>query len=151
MRSELYSAVRDALLGMPERVVVHVDLWNHNVEFIEQEEAWPRPAVFVEFAPIEWRRVKGAGYRTDGVLRLHVVTDWDGQESSLEVFDLCERIREAMLGLSGASFTGLKLLRSDTNHNHEDIVESIEVFGYCGEWLPESRRDNVPPRGTWQG
>ena len=30
-----------------ERAIKHIDLWNHNVEFIEQEEQWDRPAVFV--------------------------------------------------------------------------------------------------------
>ena len=36
------------------RAIEHVDLWNHNVEFIEQETAWERPAVFIEFQPIKW-------------------------------------------------------------------------------------------------
>lgn len=35
------------------RAIEHVDLWNHNVEFIEQETAWERPAVFIEFQPIK--------------------------------------------------------------------------------------------------
>lgn len=64
------------------------------------------------------------------------MTDWNGQESSLEVFDLCEDVRNALIGLSGDSFIGLKLARSYTNHNHEDLVESIEVFEYGGEWVP---------------
>ena len=34
--------------------VKHVDLWNHNVEFIEQETPWERPAVFVEFGEVVW-------------------------------------------------------------------------------------------------
>ena len=28
------------------RAIRHVDLWNHNVEFLEQEDQWERPAVF---------------------------------------------------------------------------------------------------------
>lgn len=136
MRREIYTKVKAVLLGMEGTPVRHVDLWNQNVAFIEQEEAWLRPAVFIEFEPVKWRGQKSDGYRTNGSLRLHIVTDWDGQESSLEVFDLCEDVRNALIDLSGDSFNGLKLAESDTNHNHEDLVESIEVFEYGGEWVP---------------
>lgn len=119
-----------------QRMIPYINLWNHNVEFIEQEEAWSRPAVFIEFASIDWSGIDSDGYRTTSALRLHVVTDWSGDEDSLKVFDLCEQIREAIIGLNGDHFTGLKLLSTETNHNHEDLVESIEVFEYGGEWVP---------------
>lgn len=141
MRKEIYRAICAALQDIDGAPVKHIDLWNHNVEFIEQEEAWDRPAVFVEFAPIEWRADKG-GYHTQGTLRLHIVTDWVGPlslgDEPLDVFDLCERIRSRVIGVDGKHFCSLKLLQSHTNHNHEDIVESIEVFGYVGEWNPNS-------------
>ena len=67
-----------------------------------------------------------------------IVTDWIGPMSqgdeSLNVFDLCETVRRAVVGLSGECFGALRLVGSDTNHNHEDIVESIEHFAYTGEW-----------------
>lgn len=48
MRKELFNAIKEKLaIDVP--AVKHVALWNHNVEFIEQEEGWARPAVFVEF------------------------------------------------------------------------------------------------------
>ena len=37
--------------------IKHIDLWNHNVEFLEQEAPWPRPAVFIEFVPFKWHAV----------------------------------------------------------------------------------------------
>ena len=137
MRKEIYRAICAALRGIDGAPVRHVDLWNHNVEFIEQEEAWDRPAVFVEVAPIEWRADKGS-YHTQGILRLHIVTDWAGPlsqgDETLEVFDLCEVVRRAIVGLKGEHFGSLRLMGSDTNHNHEDIIESIEHFAYSGEW-----------------
>ena len=33
------------------------------MEFIEQEDSWARPAVFVEFGSIAWQPYVGAGYR----------------------------------------------------------------------------------------
>ena len=66
-----------------ERAIKHIDLWNHNVEFIEQEENWERPAVFVEFQPIQWNAIQsGAEYRAEPIVHLHVVTDWQGSSSA---------------------------------------------------------------------
>lgn len=59
MRKELFNAIKAKLASdVPE--VQHIDLWNHNVEFVEQEEGWARPAVFVEFGKIEWSPFKAA-------------------------------------------------------------------------------------------
>lgn len=33
----------------PDYAIRHIGLWNRQVEFIEQEEHFPMPAVFVEF------------------------------------------------------------------------------------------------------
>lgn len=96
MRKELYKAICDRLgrlYKLPdgsvceliegtevpegaERLIPHIDLWNHNVEFIEQEENWARPAVFVEFCPIRWNAlVNGVEYRAEPQVNLHIVTD----------------------------------------------------------------------------
>ncbi|MBT0708807.1 hypothetical protein INE90_01135 [Bacteroides uniformis] len=158
MRNELYNKVRsllERLYRLPDgsvyehedeneevpadavRLVAHVDLWNHNVEFIEQEEGWARPAVFVEFCPIRWNAVvHGVEYRAEPLVKLHVVTDWAGSSSagsvhrdeSLEVFGLLDVLHERLSCLEGETFTCFDLVESQTNHNHEDIVESIEVY-----------------------
>lgn len=120
-----------------ERAIKHIDLWNHNVEFIEQEENWERPAVFVEFQPIQWNTVQpGAEYRAEPIINLHIVTDWQGsssadsefREKSLEVFDLLEAIHEQLACRRGKTFLEFDLVGSNTNHNHEEIIENIEVY-----------------------
>ena len=55
MRKELYRLLCSELKAID--LIKHIDLWNHNVEFIEQEENWERPAVFVEFCPIQWNAI----------------------------------------------------------------------------------------------
>ena len=97
------------------------------MEFIEQEDSWARPAVFVEFGPITWQPYVGGGYRGEGCVRLHFVTDWleGGQEAT---WTFIAQIRTAIDSMEGDSFYGLRLTETITNHNHEDILESIEVF-----------------------
>lgn len=137
MRKELYDVLCRELGSISE--IKHIDLWNRNVEFIEQEESWERPAVFVEFGQIDWTAiVNGVEYRAEPELTLHIVTDWAGDASAgsvcrddaLAVFDLPDKIHSRLANLEGESFGELDLVHSMTNHDHEDIVESIEVYRY---------------------
>ena len=129
MRQEVYEKIREKLLEIGENEIAHIDMWNRNVEFIEQETAWERPAVFIEFEPVQWISiVAGIQYRAEAKVRLHIVTDWNNEDTN--VFELPEKIHQALVGLEGDSFTDFTLSESHTNHNHEDIVESIEVYSF---------------------
>lgn len=130
MRKDLYEDLCEVLSMIEE--VKHIDLWNHNVEFLEQEDVWERPAVFIEFTPIRWESIveNGAVFKGEGMIRLHIVTDWKGNAAKLDVFSLCESIHNAMQGLTGEKYGAVQLSESHTNHNHEDLVESIEVYSF---------------------
>ena len=139
MRKEIYKMLCERLGNIPE--IKYIDLWNHNVEFIEQEDNWERPAVFVELCPINWEAtVAGMRYVTEAKVNLHVVTDWlgssaansDQREESLTVFDLLEKIHTALADVDGEHFKEFDISNSTTNHNHEDILESIETYSYVG-------------------
>ena len=113
MRKELYRMLCRELKAID--LIKHIDLWNHNVEFIEQEENWERPAVFVEFCPIQWNAiVPGVEYRAEPLIKLHIVTDWEGssaegselQEDALKVFDLSGLLHAQLAGLSGEDLFG---------------------------------------------
>ncbi len=111
-----------------ERAVKTVGLWNHNVEFIEQETPWERPAVFVEYGNLDWKEwIPGEEYRAPALIHLHVVTDWD-PESELEQFRLLDKIHETVMGLSGEKFVELDIESSQTNHNHEQLIDNIETY-----------------------
>lgn len=126
MRKELYNAIKERIMSEVQEVA-HIDLWNHNVEFIEQEDNWERPAVFVEIAAINCAPFQGRGHRGKGLVRLHIVTDWTegGQDVA---WDLSYKIHSTLEGLSGERFNGMTLVAIDTNHNHEDILESIDSY-----------------------
>ena len=121
---------------LSNRAIKHIDLWNQNVEFIEQETAWERPAVVIEFEPVRWDSlVPGVEYRAEARVRLHIVTDWaamvgnDADESG-KFFELPDKIHDVLAGLEGENFKDFTLEESLTNHNHEEIVESIEVYSF---------------------
>lgn len=139
MRKEIYNMLCERLGNIPE--IKYIDLWNHNVEFIEQEDNWERPAVFVELCPINWEAtVAGMRYVTEAKVNLHVVTDWlgssaansDQREESLTVFDLLEKIHTALADVDGEHFKEFDISNSTTNHNHEEILENIETYSYVG-------------------
>ena len=161
MRSELYKAITEALFKIAsdgsvisdeaiasgeadsvERMIKYVDLWNHNVEFIEQENAWPMPAVFIEFSKISWKPLSGGiENKTNSQVILHIVTSWQASAASnselrdeaLTVLDYSEYIQKVLTGLKGENFCNLILSDTVTNHNHEEIMENIDVYNYVGQ------------------
>ena len=155
MRKELYAALKERLGRLcrnaageyymasddmdsehPDQVIRHIDLWNRQVEFMEEDAAWERPAVFIELGPIKWRSiVAGVEYRGEPQIILHIVTDWadassDESWGAISMLDLPDHIHDAIAGLEGDGFRELSLLESHTNHDHEEIVENIEVYDY---------------------
>lgn len=128
MRKDIYESIKTAIEeNVPE--IGHIALWNQDVEFVEESEIWARPAVFVEFLPIVWAPTKSMLYKGRGELKLHVVTDWhpDGDYDS---FMFSDKVVSALARLQSTYVSGWELKETHTNHNHEELVESIEVFSY---------------------
>ena len=140
MRKQLYLAIIERLKTIKnengEQVFKHFDLWNEQVVFIEQEEPFDTPAVFIEFPAINWQTANDGTQTSVMQFRLHVITSYKGspcdgsiyQTESLELFDLLDSINRALFKLSGDFFRSTTRVRSDTNHNHEDLIESLETF-----------------------
>lgn len=129
---ELFIFDSEADAEVFNQAIKHFDLWNHNVEFLEQETPWERPAVFIEFQPIKWKEiVTGVEYRADVFVNLHVVTDWN-ESKGIGEFRLLEKIHEVLAGLNGSNFMEFDIDTSMTNHNHEEIVENIETYHCVG-------------------
>lgn len=140
MRKQLYLDIQSACKNIKYQdnkpIFEHIDLWNQNVEFLDEERRWNRPALFIEFKPIMWQT---AGERTQEAvieIHLHIVTDWFGQTQedspkqlqSLAYLDIPDSVVAALqnkpLTLSG----NLTRTKSIINHNHERYLDSIEVY-----------------------
>ncbi len=139
---EFYLALCRALKESPVGVK-HVDRWNQNVEFIDQDSPWPRPAVFVEFGPIIWDPFKGVvfGQIGRGTVSLHLITDWHGsaadgsrnQGEALDDLRFAAAIEKVVIGLVGRSFRNVRLTDSRPNNNQEDIIETVDVYAVTFE------------------
>lgn len=133
MRKELYQAIRDALgrIDRPQPIA-HIGLWNQHMSFLEQEVPFALPAVFIEFSPTDWAHVDNGSYKTNQEVRLHIVTEWPGPETSEEglgeVFDLIDEVRWALHNLCGRSFRALQRVGSETNHDHEELIDMVETY-----------------------
>ena len=133
---ETWETLSDALSRLDE--VKHVDLWNRNVEYMDEDAAWARPAVFVEFGHITWTCTKeDSFYRGYGTVRLHIVTDWQngGQAGAWEVVDAVRRcVNDLNLPMACSG--------SDVNHDHEEILETIEEYA-ARFWIDLSFADRA--------
>ena len=135
MRKQIFQAICTRLTDrVPD--IQFIDLWNNNVATLNGGAVWPMPAVFVEFEEIEWRQQNNGARRSDIAVRLHIVTravathGYTDQKmpDALAFLDLIERINTAMQGLRGDNFSGFQLTTSATNHDHAELMESVERY-----------------------
>ena len=144
MRGEILNAVRNVLLDIEDvdgmSPFKHIALWNRNVEFADQEEPWERPAVFLEFGPIEWHHdraspVERCSMRCTPELSLHLVLDARDCEMRgqlpMQMF-LCDLLMRSLTGLSGETFSGMAPVRELSNHDHGELLEEVVVMRYMG-------------------
>lgn len=135
MRKQIFTAIAQRLADrIPE--IRFIDLWNNNITTLNGGATWPLPAVFVEFETIEWRQQNNAARRGDVAVRLHIITraiathghNDTKQSEALAFLDLIDSINAAMQGLRGENFAGFMLTTSATNHDHAELLESVERY-----------------------
>lgn len=133
MRKQLFMAIVQRLTErVPE--VAFIDLWNEHVATIQTGSTWPLPAVFIEFEQYDVHQQANHVRTAEVSVRLHIITraqNYNGSkdkrmQQALAYFDLIERVDAAMQGLAGECFASFMLTASATNHNHAEIIESIE-------------------------
>jgi hypothetical protein len=135
MRKVIYLAIIEAIKDA-DTDVRHISLWNENTVELEAQNGFACPAVFVEFAPIQWQqrtgRVKAAQLRVN----LHIVTETladpaDGstfQSAALDTFDVIGDIVATIQGLSGEGFNKFQHVETVPDHNHEQLQRDVEGF-----------------------
>lgn len=132
-RYHLYESLKEAINTHLHDEVKHVGLWNQDTEFMEESIPFELPAVFVEFGPITWDTVFKAWpvcARGTGDVKLHVVTSWNGDQDSMMGMELSQKVAGVLMSISDIEY-GYAVMspgQTLTNHNHEQILENIEVL-----------------------
>lgn len=160
MRKLVYELLRTALLSIEQDdqpVIQHVDVWNNQVEYAQEEQPFMTPAVFIEFDAIDWQPLLRGVREAVITVRLHVVTDtrvgrWS---DAIERLELADDINRALHGLNGviqgigadviqnnfhvegdtplydspqSVINTITHSRSITDHNFDELADNIEEF-----------------------
>lgn len=143
MRKRLYEFLINLLEGVVDqhgsRIIKHIDLWNMNVEYAEIDGIFATPAVFIEFHEVKYESFNGpAGTLQKGDINfsLHIVTQSiatsdagsSTQQIALEFFDIIDAIHAHLNQKSNPGIGSLRRILSQTNHNHGQLLESIETY-----------------------
>lgn len=148
MIKTLYLAIEDKLKTIQtpdgEQLFKHFDLWNQQVEFLEEETPFDTPAVFIEFGTFDWKTLPRRLQECEASIRIHVVTPWFAntpentpepyRSQALEYLTLPSVIVAALQNFTIAPDGSLERanswtrVKSEVNHNHERYVDSVETY-----------------------
>lgn len=140
MRKQLYLDIKEHLKTIKtqtnEQLFQHFDLWNRQVEFIEQETPFDCPAVFVEFGTMDWRTLGNRVQDCTLTVRLHIVTEWYAgtaeysptEQQALEFLDIIDSVVAKMQNFSTSYMNAWMRTQSVTNHDHEHYVNNVEEY-----------------------
>lgn len=140
MKKQLYLDIKNRLKTIKdandEPLFKHFDLWNQQVEFIEQETPFQCPAIFVEFLTHHWKTLGNKVQETELFIRLHIVTEWFAQtadysateEQALDYLDIVDAVVAVMQNFSATGTNGFMRTKTIPNHNHERFVDNIEEY-----------------------
>lgn len=140
MKKQFYLDIKDRLKTILDdngnQLLKHFDLWNQQVEFIEQETPFACPAVFVEFMPVNWETLGNRHQMGRQTVRLHIVTEWYAgtadysptEDRALEYLDIVDKVVARMQNFRASCSNSFTRTQSVPNHNHEKFVDSIEEY-----------------------
>lgn len=133
MRGFIFCKIKETLESIED--IAHVELFNSQLDYIEEEQPFDTPAVLIEFQPIQWRHQLHGVREAYITVALHVVTDsrvgrWS---DTIEVFSLLDRISSALHGIGGTADNGsvmnsLTLTSSTTDHNFDELQDNVETY-----------------------
>lgn len=148
MRKQLFYAIAQRI---KEQVpgIKFIDLWNEHIAEITATTAWPVPSVLIEFEQYDVRQLANHVCMADVPVRLHIITRTKAYsagindkriEAALDYFDLIDQIHAAMATLAGENFSTLMLTASATNHNHAELIESVERYVTRAQFTAGARK-----------
>lgn len=138
MRSKIYHLLESALLSIKDNagntIFQHVNVWNNQLTFAEEEQPFYTPAVFIEFSTINWESQLRGVIDAEVNITLHFVTDsrvgnWS---DALEVFDLIDKVPSVLAQIQDTgdkfSISSFTRISSTSDHDFDELQDNIEVY-----------------------
>ncbi|MDY0200987.1 MAG: hypothetical protein RBR40_08365 [Tenuifilaceae bacterium] len=121
----------------PDKTVIqHFDLWNQQLDWLDEEQPFTTPAVFIEFLPIQWRHQSRGTRDATLSINLHIVTrrniptraDQQYTTEALGFLELLDAVNLCLHGHKGENFSALTGQTSTTDNNFDELMHSIEQY-----------------------
>ena len=141
MLDSLYQDLSAAILSIVDDnnnpVFRHIDLWNQQVEYIEKEQPFDTPALFIEFSTIDWQQQLQAAQDAPIEITIHIVTRDLANSAHYFASDGAQQLSHLALpnilfaaihNTHGTNYGPLVRVRSIPNHNHEHFIDQQEVY-----------------------
>ena len=140
MTKNIYNTLAEKLASVTDNngnpVFQHIDLWNSQVEYLEQENPFAMPACFIEIMPIQWQQLGGGAQQANIDIALHIVTRWQMptfhggtyQAPGTEYLDIPNHVWAHLHRFGNPAFGTIMRITSNVNHNHAELVDSIENY-----------------------
>jgi hypothetical protein len=144
MLSTVYTELTEKLYQLPPlstdnselSTIKWIDLYNAQPEFLTQVESFDFPAVFVEFAQINWSNIAHPAQRGEAVIRLHVV-QWslastyrgsENQAAALQRLELLQRLHHHLHGWAGTHHGPFIRTATDSDTRHDAVTVDILTY-----------------------
>jgi hypothetical protein len=150
MLDQVYEALQAKLISIEG--INFVDMYNG--QYLESEDdarpEFARPAVFVEFLPIDWKEMgQKVQYAEDATIRLHIVSDDTPSDTNstasatirklgLAPFKLVSLVHKSLSGFSGPGFSSLSRTNQETDNDAS--LEYVHIVSYHSNFVDESAR-----------
>ena len=111
--------------------ITHFGLWNRQAEFAEEETPFSVPNVFREIGKSVWNHQRSGLQDAEEPIILHVLTNWisEGYSGDMMHLELLEAINLCLYDFSVGDWMGtMQRVSSTPCHDHEEIVDDVEVF-----------------------
>lgn len=107
--------------------ILHVDLWNDQLNNLDDENPFERPAIFIELGEINWTDVNKNGKRGALPVTFHLVSDcYDTRAddpNAMDALDLLDLAADHFDNLKLANATPLVPASTTPDNNHGNLID----------------------------
>lgn len=109
--------------------IAHTSLWNDQINNLEDEVPFMRPALFVELGAIQWNTASKRQKTGTITITLHLITDcYDtlaDDNDALQALDLLDTLASAFDGVRFENCTPLVPNTTTTDSNHGNLIHLL--------------------------